>query len=127
GGSAPAVQSGGGDVTLNAAGGLFIGDPSGTGHSGNVLTAGSGSIVLGAGGNVNFDEGSLTAAQGTGGVSVTAGGNVSLLQTHAPGAQVATHGGAVSFTTGAGGVFTAGAGSPPNIRTTAAAGASGDV
>ena len=101
-----AVASSGGTATLDAAGNLLDGDTASGGSYGDI--EGGGSIVLEAGGNINVDENSIVSAHGTGTITATAGGNISLLDTTGthPAAVLATQGGAITLTTGAGGTLT---------------------
>src|SRR5208283_3563926 len=58
------------------------------------------------GSNIAIDEASLVSAHGTGTISATAGGNISILHTDSGPTMLATQGGATTLTTGAGGTVT---------------------
>jgi len=124
GGSAGAIVSTGGTVTVHADRNVIIGS---SGKFGDVQ--GGGSVLLSAGGNISVDEASFVDAHGTGVVTATAGGNISLLQTAALTnlARITTEGGAINLTTGAGGIFTANSGNPAGDVSTTQNGGNGPI
>ncbi|HEV8058835.1 MAG TPA: DUF4214 domain-containing protein, partial [Gemmataceae bacterium] len=121
GGNQAAVNIGGDSslATLDAAGNLTFGV---NGESGSV--AGAGPLVLIAGENITLDEGSTAQGFGPGnGVTATAGGNITLQATTVGGASIFTASpngsiGAISLTTGPGGVFTLDSGAGGGIDAT---------
>lgn len=94
----------GSTVSVIAGRDVLVGDAAaGLSGVGNVESAGT--IVLTAGRNINVDVNSFVDAHGTGTLTATAGGNISLLQTVIGGARVTSEGGAVSLIAGSGGTF----------------------
>jgi hypothetical protein len=87
------------NITLNAGRDVLVGSAGVRGS----LTGGGG-VILTAGRNVVINENSLVQSFSAP-VTVTAGGNVSLLATTVAGARI-TGSGAITITTGVGGVFT---------------------
>jgi len=98
------VNSTGSNITLNAAGNLLIGNSISASYAGVVC---AGSATLTAGGDIDIDYGSEVSAHGTGTITATAGGNISLFATfNIVAAELATQGGAIIMTSGAGGTVT---------------------
>jgi hypothetical protein len=120
-GSFNAIRSTGlGDVSVTAGRDILMGDAV---SFGSIVSA-NGNVTVNAGRNLIIDSDSRLAednASGTatGNVTATAGGNISVLQANGAGARIRNEGsGAISLTTGAGGVFTLDSGAGGSVTST---------
>jgi hypothetical protein len=102
------VNSTGGTLTLDAAGDIDLGETGVGNANGDVQSLGS--MTLTAGGHIFLDDQASAQTTGNGStITITAGGNVSMLSTHSDGSLIGsqnTSGGLISIRTGAGGIVT---------------------
>ena len=103
------VSSTAGTLTLDAAGDIDLGETGSVSFNGDVQSFGS--MILTAAGNISLDDQASAQTTGNGStITITAGGDVSMISTYADGSLIGTQnssGGLVSIRTGAGGTFTA--------------------
>ncbi len=113
-GDSPAVQAAGAGstVTIMAGQDIFLGSPGGS--QGDVAAT---NVTLTAGRDITLNADSDVSAAG-GSVNVTAGRNVSLIQTGGVGSSISTTGPVINITTGANGIFTLNSGTGGTISTT---------
>lgn len=102
------VNSTGGTLTLDAAGNIDLGETAHTNSNGDVKS--DGSLLLTAAGSITLDDQASAQTLNTGStITMTAGGSVSMLNTHSQGSLIGSLNasvGLISITTGAGGTFT---------------------